>query len=153
MEYPYPEGMQRIVGPWSGVALFFGSSDKPVQTVVHRDVGESSVEEAEVSIKLRSRDLLFFLDACIHHCNTEVTGSRHSCVDFTPKNMHDWFAREYGAISSKEPLTESRERCKVFQKNQKKAKAIEIENIATRLKRKGGHRGEEESENSTGEME
>ena len=106
-EYAFPEGMPRMAGVWSGCTLNIGSSEKPVQNVVHRDVGESPFEysyltafgdfsgadlemcEANVSIELRSGDLLLFIDACIHHSNTPVTGLSHSCVAFTPKNMHD----------------------------------------------------------------
>ena len=103
-----------MAGVWSGCALNIGSQS-PVQTVVHRDVGESPFEyscltafgnfqgvnvelwEAEVSIELRPADLLLFLDACIHHSNTVVTGLCHSCVAFTPKNMYDYFVQEYSA--------------------------------------------------------
>ncbi len=162
-EYPYPKGMQRMAGVWSGCALNIGSQS-PVQTVVHRDVGESPFEyscltafgdfqgadvelwEAEVSIELRPADLLLFLDACIHHSNTVVTGLRHSCVAFTPKNMYDWFVREYSA--SKELEISLRERRKIFQKNRKKtteSKKEKLEHVqqngAGRTKKKRRPRG------------
>jgi len=155
--------MQRMAGVWSDCVLNIGSQS-PVQTVVHRDVEESPFEyscltafgdfqgadvelwEAEVSIELRPADLLLFLDACIHHSNTVVTGLRHSCVAFTPKNMYDWFVREYSA--SKELEISLRERRKIFQKNRKKtteSKKEKLEHVqqngAGRTKKKRRPRG------------
>ena len=113
MRWKYPEGMERLAGVWSGCAVNIGSKEKPVETAVHRDVGESphlfsvltafgdyneaDVElwEVGVKVKMRPGDLLIFSDAIIHHSNTTVTGVCHSVVAFTPKNMFDWFTREY----------------------------------------------------------
>ena len=135
--WKYPDDLPRMAGAWAGCAVNIGSAGKPVQTRIHRDIGESpfaiscltafgdytgaDVElwELELQVQLKPGDLLFFADSLIHHSNTTVTGRRHSCVAFTPKNMFDWFKREYNRSTEKED--ELRKRRKTFEISLNKA--------------------------------
>jgi hypothetical protein len=109
------------------------SEEAPVETKVHHDVGESPFGmrclsaygdyqawevvfwEAELIVDLRPRDLLFFLDAIIHHSNDPVhEGVCHSVAAFTPNNVLSWLTCVHGGDNSRE--RELRACRKAFQK-------------------------------------
>jgi predicted 2-oxoglutarate/Fe(II)-dependent dioxygenase YbiX len=110
-----------MAGSWCGCAVNVGSLENPVQTEVHRDVGESPfgiscltafgdyggggviLWEAQLIVELQAGELLLFPDSLIHHSNEPIThGIRHSAVAFTPNNMLAWFSRVYGRKKDKD---------------------------------------------------
>jgi hypothetical protein len=120
-KYNLPTQMYRMAGVWCGCAVNVGTPDHPVETEVHRDVGESPfgvccltafgdyngggviLREAELVVELQPGDQLLFPDSLIHHSNEKVTkGVQHSAVAFTPNNMLSWFNRVYGRKKDRE---------------------------------------------------
>jgi hypothetical protein len=155
--YPLPPGLKRMAGAWCGYAVNVGSENAPVETEVHRDVGESPfgmsclsaygnyrggevvLWEAELIIDLRPGDLLFFPDAVVHHSNNPVLkGIRHSVVAFTPRNVLSWWTRACGRDDSRERELKARreEFMKMIKKLEKEAKLISLLN--PKRKRKDG---------------
>jgi hypothetical protein len=106
-----PAGMERMAGPWMGMAINTGTLEKPVQCKEHRDIkvakygiscvcplgdfegGELILWELKTAIKLRPGDLVFLRDNLITHSNGSVEGIRHSLVAFTRQDMFDWRKR------------------------------------------------------------
>jgi len=153
-EHETPPGTTRMAGSWCGCAVNIGSEDNPVQTLPHRDVGESPfgiscltafgnyhggdvvLWEAKVIIQMRSGDLLFFPDALIHHSNEPVTdGVRHSVVAFTPHNMFSWFNRAYGEGPLNRDIRLRGER-KLYEARAKKRKLEKVKGKETSRKKK-----------------
>jgi hypothetical protein len=113
--FPILPGHRRFCGPWTCCAVNVAKGNRPVQTMIHRDVtnfffamsclcpfglfggGGVIIWELEAVVILERGDLFYFMDHLLNHSNEPVDwGVRHSTTGFMDERTWLWMQETFG---------------------------------------------------------